>query len=124
MHPQFAPAVAPVAARGKRRIGLVVVGLILLAGAGVSGFIAFVWQGYVESRTANVEKAHRETERAIAAMRYREDGVRAQEAASEERQSRSAVDEAKLARNVSAGGAAFGLVAGMTLIAVGMRRRA
>lgn len=122
MSAQFAPAMAPT--RGKRRVGLVVFGVILLLGAGVCGFIAYVWQGYVESRTADVEKAHRETERAIAAMRYREDGVRAQEAASEERQSRSSVDEAKLARNVSGGGAAFALVAGVTLIAVGMRRRA
>lgn len=120
MHAQFAPAIVPVR---KRRIGLVVVGLILLCGAGVAGFVAYVWQGYVESRSTDVEKAHRETERAIAAMRYREDSVRAQEAASAERDARSGVDEAKLARNASAGGAAFGLVAGATLIAVGMRRR-
>lgn len=127
-HPQYAqhaPAphgVAPPAGPAKRRPGLIALGIVLVCGGCVGGFMTSLWQEYVDSRGEEASAAKAESDRALENMKYNDD-KRPMEARDEYRAKRDAASEAELARNVSAGGAFVGLVGGVALIVVGARGR-
>ena len=109
-------------AAGKRRPGLIAVGVLLVLGGCAGAFVASVWQEYVDSRGEEARAAEGEADSALERMQYNDD-KRPMEAREEFRSKRDSLREAETARNASAGGALVGLVGGVALIVVGARAR-
>ena len=113
------PGQAMPARAGGRRPGLIVLGVVLLLGGGISAFSCTVWQESLEGTLQRERDLTRERS---------EQADRVDRAALDETQKKLDVErgfsaESELYRNATGGGGAVGLLGGVALIAFGARKR-
>ncbi len=116
-----APGHAAQAPSGGRRPGLIVLGVVLLLGGGVSAFSCTVWQESLEYSQKKASELKRERSDRVDAERFDKSAI--DDTQKELEQTRGFVAENELYRNATGGGGALGLLGGVALIAFGARKR-